>query len=149
MQRLTLEQEQDRINQLRHNPEPEDPENSQASPLVTPKNEESCWVDDPLTSEDEYDSQQSIQRITPIRVTYNVIIWDDSSSEASSTEAIYSQTASGISFGATSSQVTSTEISPSQASSPETVRSELKPLPTDHLEEAPSVEVFFNESRVN
>ena len=56
LQHLAIEQEQDRINQLHQNPEPEVPENLQASPPVTPENEESCWIDDPLTSEDESDS---------------------------------------------------------------------------------------------
>ena len=57
MQHLAIEQEQDRINQLHQNPEPEVPENLQTSPPVTPENEESYWIDDPLTSEDESDSQ--------------------------------------------------------------------------------------------
>ena len=57
LQHLAIEQEQDHINQLRHNREPEVPENLQISPPVTPENEESCWVDDPLTSDDESDSQ--------------------------------------------------------------------------------------------
>ena len=56
LQRLAIKQEQDRINQLHQNPEPEVLENLQASPSVTPENEENCWVDDPLTSEDESDS---------------------------------------------------------------------------------------------
>ena len=56
LQRLAIEQEQDCINQLYQNPEPEVPENLRASPLVTPENEESCWIDDPLTSEDESNS---------------------------------------------------------------------------------------------
>ena len=56
LQRLAIEQEQDRINQLHQNLEPEVPENLQASPPVTPENEESCWIDDPLTLEDESDS---------------------------------------------------------------------------------------------
>ena len=60
LQRLAIKQEQDCINQLHQNPELEVPENLQASPPVTPENEESCWIDDPLTSEDESDSQQSI-----------------------------------------------------------------------------------------
>ena len=42
LQRLAIEQEQDRINQLHQNPEPEVPENLQASPPVTLENEESC-----------------------------------------------------------------------------------------------------------
>ena len=60
MQRLAIEQEQDHINQLRHNksPEPEVPKNLQ--------NEEGCWIDDALTSEDEFDSQQSILGLFPI-----------------------------------------------------------------------------------
>ena len=41
LQRLAIEQEQDRINQLRHNPEPDVLENLQQSPPVTPENEES------------------------------------------------------------------------------------------------------------
>ena len=57
LQHLAIEQEQDRINQLRRNPELEIPENLQTSLLLTPKNEESCWVDDSLTSEDESESQ--------------------------------------------------------------------------------------------
>ena len=48
--RLAVEQEQDCINQLHQNPEPEVPENLQQSPPVTLENEESCWIDDPLTS---------------------------------------------------------------------------------------------------
>ncbi|KAJ8622008.1 hypothetical protein MRB53_030537 [Persea americana] len=108
LQRLAIEQEQDRINQLHQNPEPEVPENLQASPPATPKNEESCWIDDPLTSEDESDSQQSIV-------------------EASSIEVI------------------STEIASSQSSSPETVTSEFKPLPTYHHEEALADEDLFPE----
>ncbi|KAJ8620217.1 hypothetical protein MRB53_028746 [Persea americana] len=79
LQRLAIEQEQDRINQLHQNPELEVPEDLQTSP----------------------------------------------------------PNASGsISSGATSSQVTSTEISSSQPSSPETMTSDIKPLPTDHHEEA-------------
>ena len=150
LQCLAIEKEQDRINQLRRNPEPEVLEDLQASPPVTPENEESCWIDDPLTSEDESESQQSIQGITPIEVTLNVIIQDDSSSEASYVEATYSQTTSGsISSEVTSSHVTSTEISPSQASSSETVTSEFKLFPTDHHEEALANEIFFNENPVN
>ncbi|XXG62828.1 hypothetical protein AAC387_Pa05g1132 [Persea americana] len=42
LQRLAIEQEQDRINQLHQNPELEVPENLQAPSPVTPKNEESC-----------------------------------------------------------------------------------------------------------
>ena len=56
LQHLAIEQEQGRINQLRHNPAPEVPENLQESPPVTPESEESCWIDDPLTFEDESDS---------------------------------------------------------------------------------------------
>ena len=46
LQRLTIEQVRDRINQLRQNqnPEPEVLENLQASLPVTPENEESCWM---------------------------------------------------------------------------------------------------------
>ena len=44
--------------------------------------------------------------------------------------------------------MTSTEIAPSQASSPETVTSEFKPLPTDHHEEALADKVF-KENPVN
>ncbi|XXG82266.1 hypothetical protein AAC387_Pa10g0251 [Persea americana] len=67
MQPPAIEQDQDRINPLCHNqnPEPEVLENLQASPPVTPENEESCWVDDPLTSEDEPESQQFILGATP------------------------------------------------------------------------------------
>ena len=62
LQRLTIEQVRDRINQLRQNqnPEPEVFENLQVPPLVTPENEKGCWINDPLTFEDESDSQQSI-----------------------------------------------------------------------------------------
>ena len=45
--------------------------------------------------------------------------------------------------------MSSTEVSPSQALSPETVTSELKPLPIDHPEKAPADEVFFKENLVN
>ncbi|XXG47644.1 hypothetical protein AAC387_Pa02g2257 [Persea americana] len=110
---------------------------------MTPENEENCCFDDPLTSEDESDSQQSIMEGSSIEVTYNAIVQDDSASEASSAEAVDSQNASGsISFGATSSRVTSTEIASSQPSSPETVTSEFKPFPTYHHEEALADEVF-------
>ena len=44
--------------------------------------------------------------------------------------------------------MTSTEISSSQPSSPETVTLEFKPLPTGHHEEALALE-FFNENSVN
>ena len=80
-----------------------------------------------------------------------VLVWgrDNSASEASSAEATDSQNTSGsISSGATSSQMTSTEIVFSQPSSPETVTSEFKPLPTDHHEEALADEVF-KENPVN
>ena len=58
LQCLAIEQEQDRLNEPRHNqnPEPEVPENLHTSPPVTPENDESCWVDDSLTSEDESES---------------------------------------------------------------------------------------------
>ena len=149
LQRLAIEQEQDRINQLHQNPEPEVPENLQASPPVTPENEESCWIDDPLTSEDESDSQRSIMEASSIEVACNVIVQDDSASEAPSAEATDSQNvSSSISSGATYSWVTSTEITPSQPSSPERVTSEFKPLPTDHHEEALARD-FFNENPVN
>ncbi|KAJ8639913.1 hypothetical protein MRB53_016607 [Persea americana] len=149
LQRLTIEQEQDHINQLHQNPEPKVPENLQASSPMTPKNEESCWIDDPFTSEDESDSQRSIMEASSIEVACNVIVQDDSASEASSAEATDSQKASGsISSGATYSRVTSTEIAPSEPSSPETVTSEFKPLPTDHQEEALADEVF-KENLVN
>ena len=51
MPRLAEEHDQDRINELlrNQNPEPEVPENLQVPPSVTPENEEGCWVDDPLT----------------------------------------------------------------------------------------------------
>ncbi|XXG68186.1 hypothetical protein AAC387_Pa06g1332 [Persea americana] len=141
--------EQDRINQLHQNPEPEVPENPQASLPVTPENEESCWIDDPLTSEDESDSQRSIMEASSIEVACNVIVQDDSASEAPSAEAMDSQNvSSSISSGATYSRMTSTEIAPSQPSSPETVTSEFKPLPTDHHEEALANEVF-KENPVN
>ncbi|XXG53412.1 hypothetical protein AAC387_Pa03g1503 [Persea americana] len=42
LQHLAIEQEQDRINQLHQNPEPEVPENLRASLPVTPENEENC-----------------------------------------------------------------------------------------------------------
>ncbi|XXG53350.1 hypothetical protein AAC387_Pa03g1453 [Persea americana] len=143
LQRLAIEQEQARINQLHQNVEPEVLENLQASPPVTLENEESCWIDDPLTSEDEFESQQSILEAFSIEVACNVIVQDDSASEASSAEATDSQNASGsISSGATSSRVTSTEIVSSQPSSPETMTSEFEPLPTGHHEEALADEVF-------
>ncbi|XXG53361.1 hypothetical protein AAC387_Pa03g1463 [Persea americana] len=79
----------------------------------------------------------------------NMIVQDDSASEASSAEAADSQNASGsISSGATSSRVTSTEIASSQPSSPEMVTSEFKPLPTGHHEEA-LVDEVFKEDPVN
>ncbi|XXG85667.1 hypothetical protein AAC387_Pa11g0704 [Persea americana] len=149
LQRLAIEQEQDRINQLHQNPEPEVPDNLQVSPPVTLENEESCWIENPLTSEDESDSQQSIMEASSIKVACNVIVQDDSASEASSDEATDSQNASGsISSGATSSRVTSTEIVYSQPSSPEIVTLEFKPLPTDHHEEA-LVDEVFKENPVN
>ncbi|XXG59171.1 hypothetical protein AAC387_Pa04g1297 [Persea americana] len=149
LQRLAIEQEQDRINQLHQNPEPEVPDHLQVSPPVTPENQESCWIDDPLTSEGESDSQQSIMEASSIEVACNVIVQDDSASKASSTEATDSQNAFGsISSGATYSRVTSTKITSSQLSSPETVTSEFKPLPTDHHEEALANEVF-KENPVN
>jgi len=42
LQCLAIEQEQDRINQLHQNLQPEVPENLQTSPQVTPENEEDC-----------------------------------------------------------------------------------------------------------
>ena len=105
LQCLAIEQEQDRINELRRNqnPESEVPENLQVPPPLTPENEESCLIDDPLTSKEEFDSQQSILRMSPIGATCNVVVRDDSSSEASSAKAVYSQTTSGsICSGATS-----------------------------------------------
>lgn len=42
LQCLAIEQEQDRINQLHQNLEPEVPENLQAFPPVTTENEEDC-----------------------------------------------------------------------------------------------------------
>ena len=78
-----------------------------------------------------------------------MIVQDDSASKAPSAEATDSQNASGsISSGATYSRVTSTEIAPSRPSSPETVTSEFKPLPTDHHEEALADEIF-KENPVN
>ncbi|XXG62740.1 hypothetical protein AAC387_Pa05g1053 [Persea americana] len=78
-----------------------------------------------------------------IKVARNVIVQDDSSSEASFAEAIDSQNASAsISSAATSSWVTSTEIASSQPSSPERVTSEFKPLPIGRHEEALADEVF-------
>ena len=137
LRRLAIEQEQDHLN-------------LQASPPVTPENEESCWIDDPLTSEDESEFQQSALGASSIGVACNAIVQDDDAFETSSAEATDSQTASGsISSGATSSRVTSAEISPSQASSFETVTSELKPLPTGQIEESPADIVFFNENPVN
>ena len=58
LQRLAIEQEQDCLNEPRHNQNPESEvlENLHTSPPVTPENDESCWVDDPLTSEDESES---------------------------------------------------------------------------------------------
>ncbi|XXG59260.1 hypothetical protein AAC387_Pa04g1371 [Persea americana] len=111
LQRLAIEQEHDRINQLHRNPESEVPENLQTSRPVTLENEESCWIDDPLTSEDESDFQQSIMEASSIEVACNVIVQDDSASEAPYAEATDSQNASSsISSGATTSRVTSTEI---------------------------------------
>ncbi|XXG88406.1 hypothetical protein AAC387_Pa12g0617 [Persea americana] len=134
---LAIEQEQDHINQLRQNLEPEVPENLQASPLVTPENEESCWIGDPLTSKDESEFQQTIIEASSIGVACNAIAQDDSTSEAPFAKARNSQTTSGsISSGATSSRVTSTEIASSQPSSLETMTSEFKPFLTDHHEEA-------------
>ncbi|XXG47306.1 hypothetical protein AAC387_Pa02g1972 [Persea americana] len=84
-----------------------------------------------------------------IEVACNVIVQDNSASEAPSAEATDSQNvSSSISSGATYSRVTSTEITPSQPLSPETVTSEFKPLPTDHHEEALTDEVF-KENPVN
>ena len=114
LQHLAIEQEQDRIKQLRHNLEPEVPKNLQESPLVTPENEESPWIDDPLTSEDEFQSQQCILEASSIGVAYNTITQDDSASEAPSAEAANFQSmSSSISSEATFSRVTSTEISSS------------------------------------
>ena len=48
---------------------------------MTPENEESCWIDDPLTSEDEFDSQWSIMEASCIGVACNVIVQDDSASK--------------------------------------------------------------------
>ena len=92
LQRLAIEQEQDCIKELcrNQNSEPEVPEDQQVPPPLTTENEESCWIDDPLTSEDEFDSQQSILETSPVEAACNVIVWDDSSSEASSAEATYS-----------------------------------------------------------
>ncbi|WP_274923090.1 hypothetical protein, partial [Streptomyces clavifer] len=59
LQRLALEQEQDRVNEPPRNPEPEVPEENQVHPPLTPENGENCWIDDPLTSEDESDSEQA------------------------------------------------------------------------------------------
>ena len=42
LQHLAIEQEQDCIDKLRHNLEPEVPEKLQETPPLTPKNEESC-----------------------------------------------------------------------------------------------------------
>ncbi|KAJ8644136.1 hypothetical protein MRB53_005884 [Persea americana] len=149
LQHLAIEQEQDRINQLHQNLEPEVPENLRASSPGTLENEASCWIDDPLTSEDESDSQRSIMEASSIEVACNVIVQYDSASEAPFVEATDSQNvSSSISSGATYSRVTSTEITPSQPSSPETVTSEFKPLPTDHHEEALTDEVF-KENPVN
>lgn len=84
-----------------------------------------------------------------IEVACNVIVQDDSAFEASSAKAIDSQNASdSMSSGATSSRVTSTEIASSQPSSPETVTSKFKPLPTGHHEEALADEIF-KENSVN
>ncbi|XXG73179.1 hypothetical protein AAC387_Pa07g2140 [Persea americana] len=84
-----------------------------------------------------------------IKVAYNVIVRDDSASEAPSVEATDSQSVSGsISSGATSSWVTSTEIASSQPLSPETTTLEFKPLSTDHHEETQADEVF-KENPVN
>ncbi|XXG53393.1 hypothetical protein AAC387_Pa03g1488 [Persea americana] len=84
-----------------------------------------------------------------IEVACNVIVQDDSAFEAPSAEVTDSQNGSGsISSAATYSRVTSTEIAPSQPSSPETVTSEFKPLPTDHHEEVMADEIF-KENPVN
>ena len=106
LQRLAIEKEQDHINQLRQNPEPEVPENLQASPPVTPENEESCWINDPLTFEDESEFQQSIIEASSIGVACNAIAHNVNASKAPSAEAIDSQTTSGsISSEATSFRV--------------------------------------------
>ncbi|XXG77087.1 hypothetical protein AAC387_Pa08g1316 [Persea americana] len=84
-----------------------------------------------------------------IEVACNVIVQDDNASEIPFAEATDSQNASGsISSGATYSRVTSTEIASSQPSSPETVKSEFKPLPIDHHEEA-LADKIFKENPVN
>ncbi|XXG85708.1 hypothetical protein AAC387_Pa11g0742 [Persea americana] len=138
LQCLTIEQEQDHINRLHQNPEPEVSENLQTSPPVTPENDESCWIDDPLTSEDESDCQRSIMEASSIEVACNVIVQDDSASEALSAEATDSKkkkkNASGsISSGVTYSRVTSTEIASSQPSSPETVPNLIGDVLTDEI----------------
>ncbi|MFX5245007.1 hypothetical protein ABTD35_19455, partial [Acinetobacter baumannii] len=44
LQRLALEQEQERVNEPPRNPEPEVPEDHQVHPPFTPENGENCWV---------------------------------------------------------------------------------------------------------
>ena len=77
---LAIEHKQDHISRLCYNQNPE---------LEVPENETSCWIDDPLPSEDESDSQQSIQGAS-IGVVCNATIRDDSSSKASSAKDILS-----------------------------------------------------------
>ena len=99
LQRLALEQEQDRVNELLRIPESEVPEDHRVLSPLTPENGENCWIDDPLTSEDGSDSEQAT---SPTKAAYNVIIRGYSSSETSSDEITYTPTTpSTISSGAT------------------------------------------------
>ena len=117
--------------------------NSEVPSPSTPENGESCWIDDPPTSEDESDSDQAT---SPVRDAFNVIIWDYSSSDDSSDEFCYTPTTpSTISSEATSSHMTYTEMIPSQASSPEIVTSEFTFLPTDYHEETSAIDAWDDE----
>ncbi|WP_211372176.1 hypothetical protein, partial [Flagellimonas olearia] len=143
LQHLALEQEQDHANEPPRNPEHEVPEENQVHSPSTPENGESCWIDNPLTSEDESDSEQAT---SPTRASCNVIYQGYSSSEASSDEITYTPTTpSNVSSGATSSHVTFTEMTPSQVSSPETVTSGYTFFPTDHHEENPDNDTWDDE----
>ncbi|XXG82708.1 hypothetical protein AAC387_Pa10g0606 [Persea americana] len=92
--------------------------------------EESLETGEYLSNEEWFPESHlipSIVEVSSIEVACNVIVQDDSASEASSAEATDSQNASGsISSGATSS----------------------RPLPTDHHEEA-LVDEVFKENSVN
>ncbi|XXG47282.1 hypothetical protein AAC387_Pa02g1950 [Persea americana] len=106
LQHLAIEQEHDRINQLRHNPKSKIPENSEKSRKTSPQSPQSSGRE------------------------------DSASEALSAEVANSQTTSGSISSEATSSRVTSTEISSSQPSSLETMYSEFKPLSTDHHGEA-------------